>query len=128
MPDKVWLIPEGSTPHDEEWPWKRELDIEVEANPFAALRLAQQRGIDIESYWYIDDLWISGYDMADALRETLVTLGAEDVRFEVCWEQCEVTWGKKTWRGPLYEVLELALGLEPRAGAARLFAELRPKE
>lgn len=126
MPDKVWLIPEGSKPDDAELPWRREL-VDIQAsNAIAALREVKECGVLVEHFWAYEDLWISGYDMADALREALVSADVQDVKVEVCWESCQLRWRGRTWQGLLKDALEEALGLERGAGAAPLFDQLRP--
>jgi len=126
MPDSVWLIPEGSTPYDKAWPWKRELMRVPDQNPYQALRCVREQGVIIEAFWSLDDLWVAGYDMAEALREALSTAGCGAVHVEICWETCQMSQDGQVWQGAIQAAVETALGLEPGAGAAALFAELGP--
>jgi hypothetical protein len=126
MPVRIFLIPEGAQPDDVELPWRRELLGIDASNPIAALREVKERGILVEHFWAYDDLWISGYDMADALREALEFAGAQDVAVSICWEQCQLGWRGRTWQGSLKDALEEALGLVRGVGAAPLFDRLEP--
>jgi len=113
----VWLIPEGRKPTDDCEAVELELDA---TNPWAALAKARAEGIDVHCYWLdalggdpmTGDLWISGYDMATALREQLGRLGSS-AEVEVTWEQCLVRWPAVCWSGSLPAALEALLGLEP---------------
>lgn len=124
MPPAVVLIPEGTTPYDGEWPWKRKLTSLSDENPFAALARAKECGVAVESFWYLEDLWIAGHDRAEALREALAMAGADDVKVEICWDRCQLKLDGIAWQGRLDLVIEVALGLEPKAGPESLFEEL----
>ena len=128
MPNSVWLIPEGSTPHDKSWPWKRELMMFVGENPVEPLRIVRERGVLVEKFWFYEDLWVAGYDIAGALEEALATAGATDVEVVPCWETCQLTRGHQVWSGSIRSALEIALGLEPNAGGAAFFSELTVAE
>jgi hypothetical protein len=124
MPPSVVLIPEGTTPYDGEWPWKRQLAPFEDENPYAAMVRVRESGVLVQSFWHLEDLWVAGYDRAEALREALEAAKALDVKVEVCWESCLLSWNGQTWQGRLNQAIEVSLGLEPGAGASTLFGEL----
>lgn len=120
----TWLIPEGSKPTDPVIPWKRCLPEIAADNPWAAIERMRSRGIEIESFWVLEDLWVAGYDRAEALEESLVWCGSSAVEATVCWNSCKLKWADRSWQGRLDTAINEALGLNADAGPEGLFSAL----
>jgi hypothetical protein len=120
---KTWLIQEGSSPFDSVLMGKRALEIPAD-NPWAALEQVRRRGIEVECFWALDDLWIAGYDKAEALEAALDWCGATSVRVEVSWGFCKLSWGGLSWRGAIDAAISTAIGLWPQVGPAAVFTAL----